>query len=97
MGCVVRSRYHLGRYALKYALTAVMLPISSGLTCNCNRIVTCLTKNSHLVESRSAPRASCELQTPLVTSFYLNISYGRFYVNFHLEGEAENRPIQNRS
>jgi hypothetical protein len=35
--------------------------------------------------------ASCEWQTPLLIRFYLNISYGRFKVNFHLEEEAANR------
>jgi hypothetical protein len=96
MGCVVRSRYHLGKHALNYALTAVMLPTSSGFTCNCNRLFSCSRKNSYLTESRLASCASCELQTPLVNSFYLNISYGRFYVNFHPKGEAENRPIKKK-
>jgi hypothetical protein len=32
--------------------------------------------------------ASFEWQTPLVIRFYLNISYGRFTANFHLEEEA---------
>jgi hypothetical protein len=32
--------------------------------------------------------ASCEWQTPLVIRFYLNISYGRLKVNFHLREEV---------
>lgn len=35
--------------------------------------------------------ASSEWQTPLLARFYLNISYGRFYVNFRPRGEAVNR------
>ncbi len=85
-----------GKSQLRLRLNSGYLPFCTGLTCN--YLLGFYYPQVKLKPIKEALHrggirviASYELQTPLVARFYLNISYGRFYVNFRPRGEAVNR------
>ncbi len=63
---------------------AVMLPFRSGFAYEVAQV-----RN---LKSWEAASRLVSGKLLFVVKFYLNISYGSFDANFHLKGEAENRP-----
>jgi hypothetical protein len=85
-----------GKSRSRLRLYSGYLPFCCGLTCN--YLLGFSSPQVKLKPIKEALYRGCirliasyEWQTPLVARFYLNISYGRFYVNFRPRGEAVNR------